>query len=157
MDRKATANEEYYRINRQCGTMIYTDHAIYSPNVVFFRDGRFELLDRPLKASVLTLPAVNMGQILQKKEDQEEAKKAMKKRMALSLALFASQGNRNLILGAYGCGVFRNDPADVAKWWMELLEKQFGGYFEHILFAVLDHSKNGACYKSFEQIFGGVV
>ncbi|MFR3753045.1 MAG: TIGR02452 family protein [Enterocloster sp.] len=39
-----TAHETYYRMNRACSTMIYTDHAIFSPDVVFFRDGRFGLL-----------------------------------------------------------------------------------------------------------------
>ena len=55
-----TAHEEYYRNNRAQSSMMYTDHAIYSPDVVFFRDGRFQLVERSVKASVLTLPAVNM-------------------------------------------------------------------------------------------------
>jgi uncharacterized protein (TIGR02452 family) len=42
---------------------MYTDHAIYSPDVVFFRDDNFDLLDTPVTAGVLTLPAVNMGNV----------------------------------------------------------------------------------------------
>ena len=61
-----TAHETYYKMNRACSTMIYTDHAIFSPDVVFFRDGRFGLLKEPVEASVLTLPAVNMGQAILK-------------------------------------------------------------------------------------------
>ena len=94
--------------------MIYTDHAIFSPDVVFFRDGRFGLLKEPVEASVLTLPAVNMGQVILKGEDRALAEQSMKRRMKLALAIFASRGCRNLILGAYGCGVFRNDPVKVA-------------------------------------------
>ncbi|PNV64015.1 TIGR02452 family protein [Clostridium sp. chh4-2] len=149
-----TVHEEYYRANRNFGSVMYTDHGIYSPNVVFFRDGGFNLLKEPVKASVLTLPAVNMGQVLQKGEDQQEAKRIMKRRMAIALAVFAEQGDRNLVLGAYGCGVFRNDPKEVALWWKELLEGGFDGYFERILFAVLDRSKTQSCIRSFEELFG---
>ena len=114
----------YYDANRACGTMIYTDHAIYSPDVVFFRDADFRLLAAPVKASVLTLPAVNMGQVRLKGEDVAQAKAVMKARMRLSLAIFASQQETHLILGAYGCGVFRNDPVEVAEWWRELLKDE---------------------------------
>jgi uncharacterized protein (TIGR02452 family) len=82
-------HKTYYEANRDCGTMMYTDHAIYSPNVVFYRDGEFKLLSNPVKASVLTLPAVNMGQVILKGEDIEKAKTVMMNRMRLCLAIFA--------------------------------------------------------------------
>lgn len=146
-------HETYYQVNRGCKTMIYTDHAIYSPEVVFFRDGTFGLLETPAAASVLTLPAVNMGQVIRKGEDQEKARAAMKDRMRLSLAIFAAQRETHLILGAYGCGVFRNDPADVAGWWQELLEDEgYGRFFQEIVFAVLDRS--GKNIGEFETRFG---
>ena len=147
------ANERYYQVNRGCQTMMYTDHAIYSPDVVFFRDGRFELLAEPVTASVLTLPAVNMGQVVLKGEDVREAEQVMRHRMKLALALFANQGDRNLILGAYGCGVFRNDPVRIAGWWKELLSGGFGGCFDQVLFAVLDRSAGQACIRAFEAVF----
>ena len=146
-----TAHEEYYRNNRAQSSMMYTDHAIYSPDVVFFRDGRFQLVERPVKASVLTLPAVNMGQVLLKGEDSAEAERVMRRRMKLALAIFAEQGAKNLVLGAYGCGVFRNDPKLIAVWWKELLEEGMGEFFDSIFYAVLDRSKNGECINAFEN------
>lgn len=148
-----TANERYYQVNRECRTMMYTDHAIYSPDVVFFRDGQFELLPETVTASVLTLPAVNMGQVVLKGEDVREAERVMRRRMELSLALFADQGDRNLILGAYGCGVFRNDPVKIAGWWKELLGGSFGGCFDQVMFAVLDRSRDQSCIRAFEAVF----
>lgn len=148
------AHETYYRENRACKTMMYTDHAIYSPDVVFFRDGRFRLMERPVTASVLTLPAVNMGQVVRKGEDAARAEEVMRHRMALSLAIFAGQGCEHLILGAYGCGVFRNDPKKIAGWWKELLEGTFAGAFETVVFAVLDRSAAGTCIGAFEKVFG---
>ena len=146
-----TRYPEYYQNNRSCPSMIYTNYAIYSPEVVFFRDGRFELLDKPVTASVLTLPAVNMGQVIQKGEDIHEAETAMLERMKVALALFAHMNHRCLILGAYGCGVFRNDPYKVACWWKELLTGCFAGCFDSVVFAVMDRSRKGDCWRAFEE------
>lgn len=145
-------NETYYIENRACGTMMYTDHAIYSPDVVFFRDGRFGLLESPVTVSVLTLPAVNMGQVRLKGEDVEKAKQVMKARMRLCLAIFAKQNETSLILGAYGCGVFRNHAAQVAEGWKELLKTEgYGRFFHHIVFAVLD--RTGSNIEPFQKHF----
>ena len=144
----------YYAVNRDCGTMMYTNHAIYSPKVMFFRGGDFKLLPTPVTASVLTLPAVNIGQVILKGEDIHTAKAVMKARMRLCLAIFASQKERNLILGAYGCGVFKNDPVEIADWWQELLEIEgYGRFFKDVVFAVLDNG--GRNIMPFEDRFGG--
>jgi uncharacterized protein (TIGR02452 family) len=59
-----------------------------------------------------------------------------------------------LILGAYGCGVFGNDPNDVAKCWKELLfDEGYGGYFKRVLFVILDKS-GGENIAAFECLFG---
>ncbi|MDE6220121.1 MAG: TIGR02452 family protein [Lachnospiraceae bacterium] len=155
--RTLTAHEEYYRKNRAQSSMMYTNHAIYSPDVVFFRDGRFQLVETPVKASVLTLPAVNMGQVVLKGEDTTEARRVMRRRMKLALAIFAEQGAKHLVLGAYGCGVFRNDPNLIAAWWNELLAEGMGSYFDSVFHAVLDRSKNGECIKAFENVTKSVV
>lgn len=147
-------NSTYYETNRACGTMIYTDYAIYSPEVVFFRDERFMLVEEPGTASVLTLPAVNMGQVLLKGENVTLAKQKMKERMRLALAIFAEFEADIIILGAYGCGVFRNNPDEVAKWWKDLLfQEGYGKQFSEIFFSVLDSSQNKKCIQAFENIF----
>lgn len=147
-------NPLYYEKNRAYKSMMYTDHAIFSPEVVFFRDGSFHLIAQPVTASVLTMPAVNLGQVIQKGEDIEKAKAQMCARMRLCLLGFAHMGCRHLILGAYGCGVFRNDPSEVAAWWKRWLDEEFHGFFDSITFAVYDRSKNQACIHAFEQVFG---
>lgn len=139
--------------NRTNRSMMYTNHAIYSPDVVFFRDEQFTLMKQPVTASVLTLPAVNYGQVLLKGEDAEEAERVMKARMRLCLAIFADKGDKHLILGAYGCGVFRNDPVKVANWWRELLEEGYAYLFETIHFAVLDNAKDRKSISAFEAAF----
>ncbi|GGN94379.1 TIGR02452 family protein [Saccharibacillus kuerlensis] len=145
----------YYDANRTSGTMMYTHHAIYAPDVVFFRDDRLELTAPPVYASVLTLPAVNYAQVLLKGEDPELAKSIMLERMRLVLAIFAERGDRTLVLGAYGCGVFGNDPASVADWWRRLLDGEgWADHFERVVFAVLDRSKERRTIRPFERIWG---
>lgn len=148
-----TAHEEYYRENRANRSMMYLDYGIYSPDVVFFRDGEFRLTPSPAAASVLTLPAVNMGQVILKGEDPEKAGQVMRRRMKLALAIFAEQGAKHLVLGAYGCGVFRNDPKEVAAWWRELLGEGMGRHFASVFHAVLDRSKGQDCIRAFQDCY----
>ncbi|MNI99823.1 hypothetical protein D3C73_1590040 [compost metagenome] len=76
----------------------------------------------------------------------------MKDRMRLALAIFADRGDQYLVLGAYGCGVFRNDPIEVAAWWKELLEQEgYGKLFKEIVFAILDTSKHQSCIRAFKK------
>jgi uncharacterized protein (TIGR02452 family) len=147
-------HNKYYEANRSNTSMMYTDYVIYSPDVVFFRDVNYNLLETPVTANILTLPAVNLGQVKAKGEDISRAKKVMKDRMRLCLAILASEKNEVIILSAYGAGVFGNDANDVARNWQELLFSEgYGGFFKRIIFAVLD-KPNGENIRPFEQLFG---
>lgn len=146
-------HNEYYEANRACKSMMYTDYAIYSPDVVFFRDTDNKLLGTPVNCSILTLPTVNMSQVREKREDFTQAKSVMKDRMRLALAIFAKERNNTIILGAYGCGVFGNDPNNVAKWWKELLfDEKYGRFFKKVLFVVMDKA-GGENIRAFERVF----
>ena len=152
-----TAHDAYYRENRAHRSMMYLDYGIYSPGVVFFRDEALRLAETPVKASVLTQPAVNIGQAILKGEDAAEARSVMRRRMRLALGIFAEQKARHLVLGAYGCGVFRNDPREIAVWWKELLQEGMGRYFASVFHAVLDHSKGKNCIRAFQEAnFSGI-
>ena len=146
---------QMYEANRKCGTMMYTDHAIYSPDVVFFRDASLKLLAAPVAASILTLPAVNMKQVGLKGENVTKAQQIMKRRMRLALEIFAQEEVQTLILGAYGCGVFGNNPHDIAAWWKSLLiEEMYGHAFEKVLFAILGDPVTDRNIRAFEGVFG---
>ncbi len=66
----------------------------------------------------------------------------------LSSALFYH--HENLILGAFGCGVFKNDPTIIASIFKKLLDTKFKNVFDNVIFAVL--SKNDNNYKIFKEI-----
>jgi len=108
--------QEYYDIHRQCGTCFYTDYMIYSPDVPVFREDDGTLLTEPYSLSILTSPAVNAGAA--RKNEPTKAGQilpAMVTRINKVLALAQHLGYEHLILGAWGCGVFKNEPADIAN------------------------------------------
>ena len=60
---------------------------------------------------------------------------------------------RQIVLGAWGCGVFRNDADEVASWFRRvLIQENFAGYFDQITFAIVGDSRNSAIH-SFQKAF----
>jgi uncharacterized protein (TIGR02452 family) len=56
------------------------------------------------------------------------------------LAVAAARGHCDLVLGAFGCGAFANDPHKVAAMYKDLIAGEFRGVFRTITFAVLSAS-----------------
>jgi uncharacterized protein (TIGR02452 family) len=54
-------NQQYYEINKRATNTFYTDNLIYSPQVTFFKNDGGMYLEKPIKADVITMPAVNRG------------------------------------------------------------------------------------------------
>jgi uncharacterized protein (TIGR02452 family) len=146
------AQPRYYEANRAHPSLLYTDHVIHSPRVPFFRDDRHALLDEPYLASIITAPAPNAGEVLRLEPGagpQVRATIAARARKVLAVA--ADRGHRTLVLGAWGCGVFRNDPTHVAGVFADLLE---GSVFDHVVFAVYDRSAGRSTLRAFEDRLG---
>lgn len=47
-----------------------------------------------------------------------------------------AHGHQNIVLGAWGCGVFRNDPKDIARYFKEVIFAEFADRFQKIVFAI---------------------
>ena len=78
-----------------------------------------------------------------------------RRRSEYVLALAASQGSKRLVLGAWGCGVFRNDPAVVAAAFVGHLRRgAWSGRFERVVFSVLDTSLSKETLAAFERAVG---
>jgi uncharacterized protein (TIGR02452 family) len=143
-----------YDTNRQFGSCLYTDHMIYSPRVPVFRGDDDALLAEPYVVSVITAPAVNAGALAPRERAQAEP--TMLGRTEKVLALAAAHGHEVLVLGAWGCGVFRNNPDDVARWFHHHLCKNpaLRGAFRTVVFAVLDRSEDENTLRPFAERFG---
>lgn len=146
---------EMYEYNRSQSTGLYSDYMIYSPEVLVFRDDNDTLLDSPYKVSFVTSPAVNVGAIKQNAiAELALVEQTMLQRMDKVLAVFVANGIENLVLGAWGCGVFQNAPKDIAGYFAHYLTNngKYSKAFKHILFAVLDRSKEQENIIAFEQV-----
>ena len=145
-----------YPYHRSHGDTLYSDYVIYSPSVVVFRDNDGKLLETPFACSFLTAPAPNAGAVLQRDPTRgDELRLARRSRINKVLSVAATQGYDAIVLGAWGCGVFKNDPRDVAAQFQAALTGDFAGVFRLISFAILDRSSGRAVIAKFEQAFGG--
>lgn len=146
---------EYYTRNKDFRSPLYLDIVLYSPNVPFFRDDNGGWLDAPVLASVITAAAPNASALReQKKFDAEDVALVLRNRSELVLALAAHHEIDRLVLGAWGAGVFGNDPALVARIFRDLLAGKFQGAFAEVVFAVLGTRETSANHKAFADVFG---
>lgn len=144
--------KEYYVYNdvHSSSEPMYSDYTIFSPCVQVFRDSKGNLLDRPYTISAITSPAVNHHKAI--RCTMTEILECMLNRAECILKVAVENHVDNIILGAWGCGVFGNDPYDVSKIFKYLLfEKEYIHCFKNVSFAVYD--LHGEKIQAFSDIF----
>ncbi|MGD1848434.1 MAG: TIGR02452 family protein [Salibacteraceae bacterium] len=143
--------EAYYTTNRQTSDGFYTDYMIYSPGVPLLRHDDGSLVEQPLTCAFLTAPAVNASVVRPRTPARlPEIETVMKRRIEKVLAIALHHGHRSIVLGAWGCGVFQNNPADVARYFNEVIHLGYRNQFHQIVFAV--YSKKEAIAAPFREI-----
>ena len=146
------AAPEFYAFHREQHDLRYSDRVIYSPGVPVFRDDKGRLLDAPHHASFLTAAAPNLGAILRNQpQDAAEVPDVLRRRARRVLAVAAAHGHRTLVLGGWGCGVFRNVPADVAAAFAAALAEV--DRFDRVVFAVYDRLRGTPVRAAFAAVF----
>jgi putative RNA 2'-phosphotransferase len=146
---------DYYARNKAFGSALYLDIVLYSPRVPFFRDDNGGWFDAPVLASVITAAAPNVSALRENNRfDAEDVALVLEKRSELVLAVAAHHAIDRLVLGAWGAGVFGNDPAQVARIFARLLNGRFAGVFTDVVFAVLGTRETSANHRAFADVFG---
>ncbi|MFJ2805771.1 TIGR02452 family protein [Kitasatospora sp. NPDC087271] len=146
---------DYYEAHRASADLRYSHRVIVSPDVPVIRGRGGDLLARPYPVTFLTSPAPNAGQ-LERRSADVDVRGVLAERAVRVLAAAARHEVRTLVLGAWGCGVFRNDPAQVAEAFEGALSR-YGAAFERVVFAVWDRSPVSANRAAFEARFGGAA
>lgn len=124
----------YYEENKKCKRCYYTENIIVSKDVPVFRDDECNLID-PYYVTFVTAPAVNAGVVLKRGGTEKEVYETMYHRMDRILNCMI--GYDAIVLGAFGCGVFKCKIEIVAAIWKKLIETKYKGYWKQIVFAII--------------------
>lgn len=120
---------DYYRYNAKTHGSVYTDRVIYSADVTVFRDDESYEMIIPKKMDVITCPAPSAFF-----KNDEAALKVYKNRIRNIVNSAILNDADCLILGAWGCGAFCQDPKLISKAFVEVLNELSGG-FKKVVFA----------------------
>ena len=154
---------EYYNVNKKYMSNIGSDAIIYSRNIYVFKDKNYNMLpveDR-FYVDVLTCAAPNLRENPrnQYNSDASEEKLTLTdeelynihvKRARNILNVAIKNEDDYLILGAFGCGAFRNNPEIVAKAYKDVLQ-DYMYCFKVIDFAIID-GKYSNNYEIFKRV-----
>jgi uncharacterized protein (TIGR02452 family) len=125
-----------------------TDGAILSPDVPVFREDNGRALEQPYLLSFITCAAPYAPGV-----GQPESGRLLQCRIHRVLEIARSYGYATLVLGAWGCGAFQNDPARTAKDFRSALEGDFRGAFDEVVFAIADWSSDRRYLGPFRDVF----
>lgn len=125
-----------------------TDWAIYSPHVPVFRTDDGTELERPWLLSFITCAAPYAPKI-----GQPEAGDLLQHRILRVLDIARAFGHSAIVLGAWGCGAFANDPHRTASDFQHALKYDFTGAFSDVVFAIADWSPERKYLGPFCDVF----
>ena len=139
--------EQWYRENNEHKNRgLYLDRALYSPNVPFFTE------TTQTTCSVITCAAPNRRVAMEYCHVPYEIyQRTLFDRLQFVIDVAAAEQVQTLILGAFGCGVFANDPKDVAAGFAAALSSETGKRIPQVLFAIPD--RTSSTFQTFAETF----
>ena len=131
--------EEYYGYHRGLGSYFFSDRLIYTKDVTVFKDDDTVPQLMPehewFHVDVITCAAPYMGN--RTFTHKKALKDLLKGRIKNIFEAAVDNDVDNLILGAFGCGAFKNPPDIVADAFYEvIIENEYDKYFREIVFAI---------------------
>ena len=156
----------FYKPHRKAANPLYNNDCIYTPDVCVFKsDVNFpELLPRNdwWTVNVLTCAAPNLRERPSNamnpfagdtaaKITLTELEKLLTKRIRKIFEIAIANGNEVLILGAFGCGAFRNPPEIVTKVFNNVMQNYLC-YFDTIEYAVYHTEREVVNYEAFNRV-----
>jgi len=159
--------EGYYCMHRGRHDPRYTDACIYSPDIWVVKSDMALPWRLPREqwrqVDVLTCAAPNLRPQPRYTTNpgcrqplcltEQELLTIHKKRARQILAVAAAHEVRQLVLGAFGCGAFQNDPSVVARAYRDVLG-ELNCIFDEIVFAVYCPPAGSRNYDVFAEILG---
>lgn len=148
---------ESYPLDRNFG-------GAFSRAVTVFRGPEAEgypLLEHPWQCNFVAVPAIPRPDTFLDATGEERLTPPMadgtRNKIRTILRIARENGQRVLVLGAFGCGAFRNPPRHVAELFKEIIDSaEFASAFDRIVFAIKpDHNdQRGNNFLNFSAILG---
>ena len=115
---------------------------IYTPGAVCFRETEqkgYALMDEPFTVSFISVAGLNRPDLTPEGMSADHHVEAVKNKIRTIFRIGLLHGHDSLVLGALGCGAFRNPPAHVARLFHEVMEEtEFRNKYLKIVFAIID-------------------
>jgi uncharacterized protein (TIGR02452 family) len=137
-----------YDAHRQRAHDEASDWVILSPDVPVFRTDDGTPVAKPWLTSFATCAAPFVPAV-----GQPRSGDLLERRIGRLLAVAHAHAFDTLVLGAWGCGAFGNDPLRTARDFRDALEGEFAGAFQHVVFAITDWSPERRFLGPFRDVF----
>lgn len=116
--------------------------AIYSSNVSIFREGKkgaYKLMKEPVSMAFISAAAFKNPPLLNEKTLMPYLVPEMMEKIRVILRVALENNHDAFVLGAWGCGAFKNPPTHIAKLFHRVLEEEeFKNKFKNITFAIIE-------------------
>jgi uncharacterized protein (TIGR02452 family) len=144
-----TVVQDFYPLNY--------NEALYTTDATFFKDRNYNNID-PFTVDVVTIAAINLNPNAHYDDiiafEKQHYRIITQDKIRLMLLLANMNKCENVILGAWGCGVFKNNPSTISDMFHKVINNEFKGCFKNVIFAVInDHNSEGDNYSTFANRF----
>jgi uncharacterized protein (TIGR02452 family) len=138
---------------------------IFSPDVTIFRSTEetgYALIEHPWKMNFIAVPGMNRPKTILRGNEERivfDLIPGIKNKMRTIFRIAMDNGMKTLLLGALGCGAFKNPPKHTAELFNEVLsEPEFKHVFRRIIFVIKDdhNSPINGNFASFSTVFGNI-
>jgi uncharacterized protein (TIGR02452 family) len=106
------------------------DSILITPKIEIWRDQNYNIMAKPYTISVVSAAAQNLK--FEKYFDANLCKRVL---ASIFQNVHKELGSDTLVLGAWGCGAYRNDPHKMSEVMNEVCE-MYGGLYKNIVFAI---------------------
>lgn len=129
----------------------YNPHRfLYTPNMFIYRDENGDVMSEPVKIGCFSCAAVDYRQLSKHPNlDRARGNEIMGERINAILTAMNLIGYTHIVLGAWGCGVFKNFPKEIAGKFNEYLFTN-KNTFKRIIFAI--PNKDSENYQVFKRM-----
>lgn len=149
-------SQQQYPLDRNFG-------GVYTPDAIYFRESEqkgYTLLDKPVSLSFITVAGMNRPDLTTGGMIANHHVEPIKNKIRTIFRMGLIHGHDSLVLGALGCGAYRNPPRHVACLFHEVMEeREFRDQYRRIVFAIIDdhnarkaHNPEGN-FKPFYDVF----